>query len=101
MKTIRWILAWTAVMAAFSLSAMAVRAGEPAPDFTGADTHGAAHNLSEYRGKYVVLEWTNHECPYTRKHYQSGNMQKLQREWTARSVIWLTVISSTPGQQGY
>ncbi|HLI29971.1 MAG TPA: thioredoxin family protein [Terriglobia bacterium] len=101
MKTMRWTLAWAAVMTIFSLNAMAVRIGEPAPDFTGADTHGVTHNLSEYRGKYVVLEWTNHECPYTRKHYESGNMQKLQREWTARGVIWLTVISSAPGEQGY
>jgi hypothetical protein len=59
------------------------------------------HHLSEYCGKFVVLEWHNNGCPYTRKHYESGNMQQLQKEWTAKGVIWLTVISSAPGQQGF
>ena len=71
-------------LAAISLSAGAVRVGDPAPDFTGTDTNGQTHKLSEYRGKYVVLEWTNNGCPYTRKHYNSGNMQHLQKEWTAQ-----------------
>jgi hypothetical protein len=57
--------------------------------------------LSQYHGKYVVLEWHNQGCPYTRKHYVSGNMQNLQKEWTAKGVVWFTVISSAPGQQGY
>ena len=82
-------------------TAWAARVGEPAPDFTATDTNGQTHKLSEYAGKYVVLEWHNHGCPYTAKHYDSGNMQRLQREWTARGVIWLTVISSAPGKQGY
>jgi peroxiredoxin len=77
------------------------RVGEPAPDFKTTDSNGQMHQLSEYRGKYVVLEWHNNGCPYTRKHYESGNMQHLQKEWTARGVIWFTVISSAPGQQGY
>lgn len=81
--------------------ARAVQPGEPAPDFTAQDTHGQTHTLAQYKGKYVVLEWHNHECPYTRKHYASGNMQRLQREWTSKGVIWFTVISSAPGQQGY
>jgi peroxiredoxin len=81
--------------------AQAARVGEKAPDFTATDTNGKAHKLSDYAGKYVVLEWTNRGCPYTQKHYNSSNMQKLQREWTARGVIWLTVISSAPGKQGY
>jgi peroxiredoxin len=75
--------------------------GSPAPNFTATDSHGQAHSLAEYRGKYVVLEWHNHDCPYTRKHYVSGNMQSLQKEWTAKGVVWFTVISSAPGQQGY
>jgi peroxiredoxin len=75
--------------------------GEPAPDFTATDTTGKVHKLSEYQGKFVVLEWTNRGCPYTQKHYNSGNMQRLQREWTSRGVVWLTVISSAPGKQGY
>jgi peroxiredoxin len=86
---------------AFTLSAFAVKVGTPAPDFTGTDTHGQAHKLSDFRGKYVVLEWTNNGCPYTQKHYNSGNMQALQKEWTAKGVVWLTVLSSAPGQQGY
>ena len=75
--------------------------GSPAPNFTATDSHGQTHSLSEYRGKYVVLEWHNQGCPYTRKHYVSGNMQSLQKEWTAKGVVWFTVISSAPGQQGY
>ena len=88
-------------IAALSLSAWAVRVGDPAPDFTGTDSNGQTHKLTEYRGKYVVLEWTNNGCPYTRKHYTSGNMQNLQKEWTAKGVVWLTVLSSAPGAQGY
>ena len=75
--------------------------GSPAPEFTKTDSHGANHSLDQYRGKYVVLEWHNQGCPYTRKHYVSGNMQALQKEWTAKGVVWFTVISSAPGQQGY
>jgi peroxiredoxin len=81
--------------------AWAARVGEPAPDFTATDTNGKVHKLSEYQGKFVVLEWTNRGCPYTQKHYNSGNMQRRQREWTSRGVVWLTVISSAPGKQGY
>ncbi len=82
-------------------AAFAARVGEPAPDFTATDSNGQVHHLSDYRGKFVVLEWTNRGCPYTRKHYDSGNMQRLQREWTAKGVIWLTVLSSASGKQGY
>ena len=88
-------------LAAISLSAGAIRVGDAAPDFTGTDSNGQTHKLSEYHGKFVVLEWTNNGCPYTRKHYTSGNMQNLQKEWTAKGVVWLTVLSSSPGAQGY
>ena len=81
--------------------AYAVRVGNAAPDFTGTDSNGKTHKLSDYRGKYVVLEWTNNGCPYTQKHYESGNMQALQKEWTDKGVVWLTVLSSAPGEQGY
>lgn len=81
--------------------AWAARVGDPAPEFTATDTNGKLHKLSDYKGKFVVLEWSNRGCPYTQKHYNSGNMQRLQREWTSRGVIWLTVISSAPGKQGY
>lgn len=81
--------------------AMAARVGDAAPDFTATDSNGKTHHLSEYKGKYVVLEWHNQGCPYTRKHYASGNMQHLQKEWTGKGVVWFTVISSAPGTQGY
>jgi peroxiredoxin len=82
-------------------SAFAVKIGEPAPNFTGVDSNGKQQSLSAYKGKFVVLEWHNQGCPYTRKHYESGNMQRLQKEWTSKGVIWLTVISSAPGTQGF
>ena len=82
-------------------AAAQVRVGAPAPDFTATDSHGHTETLAQYRGKFVVLEWHNQGCPYTRKHYVSGNMQALQREWTAKGVVWFTVISSAQGEQGY
>jgi peroxiredoxin len=82
-------------------AAQTVRVGAPALDFTAIDSRGQTENLAQYHGKYVVLEWHNQGCPYTRKHYVSGNMQTLQKEWTAKGVVWFTVISSAPGQQGY
>jgi peroxiredoxin len=90
-----------AVVIFASADAYAVKVGDPAPGFTGTDSNGKTQTLSEYKGKYVVLEWSNRDCPYTRKHYTSGNMQSLQKEWTAKGVVWLTILSSAPGQQGY
>jgi peroxiredoxin len=84
-----------------SLSAYAARVGQAAPAFAATDSYGHQHSLAEYKGKFVVLEWTNQGCPYTRKHYESGNMQRLQKQWTGKGVIWLTVVSSAPGEQGY
>ncbi len=75
--------------------------GQPAPEFTATDSKGQSLTLSQYRGKTVVLEWTNADCPYTRKHYTSGNMQSIQALAQKNGVIWLTVISSAPGKQGY
>jgi peroxiredoxin len=85
----------------FVATSLAVSVGDQTPDFTGTDSHGQAHKLSDYRGKFVVLEWHNNGCPYTKKHYESGNMQRLQKEWTEKGVVWFTVISSSPGTQGY
>jgi alkyl hydroperoxide reductase subunit AhpC len=79
----------------------AAKIGETAPDFTGTTSNGKTVKLSDYRGKYVVLEWHNNGCPYVGKHYNSGNMQKLQKEWTGKGVVWFTVLSSGPGKQGY
>jgi hypothetical protein len=83
------------------LPAAAITPNAPAPDFKGTDANGTPQSLSQYRGKYVVLEWANQGCPYDGKHYRSGSMEALQREWTAKGVIWLSVISSASGQQGY
>jgi peroxiredoxin len=95
------ILAAAALSIALAFSARAAQIGSQAPDFHGTDSSGKTQSLDEYRGKFVVLEWHNHDCPYTVKHYKSGNMQSLQKQWTAKGVVWFTVISSAPGEQGY
>jgi peroxiredoxin len=77
-----------------------VQVGQNAPDFLLKDTNGKTQQLSSYRGKYVVLEWYQPDCPFVRKHYGSGNMQKLQKEYTAKGVVWLSIDSSAPGQEG-
>ena len=74
--------------------------GSPAPAFTGMDTKGRTVNLADYRGKTVILEWTNHDCPFVVKHYSSGNMQMTQKKAAQDGVVWLSVISSAPGEQG-
>jgi peroxiredoxin len=89
------------VLVNFSLTALAARVGEPAPNFTATDSQGKTHTLAAYHGRFVVLEWHNEGCPYTQKHYDSGNMERLQKEWTQKGIVWLTVISSAPGTQGY
>ena len=75
-------------------AALAVSNGGPAPAFTISDTAGKPVRLADYRGKYVVLEWTNPECPFVRAHYSSGNMQALQKEWGGRQVVWLSINST-------
>jgi hypothetical protein len=95
------LAAAAAAAAATAPAEAAVQTGRPAPDFTATDSKGAAHALAGYRGKTVILEWTNHECPYTVKHYATGNMQALQAAATGSGAIWLTVVSSRPGQQGH
>jgi peroxiredoxin len=79
----------------------AVATGANAPSFAAVDTAGKTRSLAEFAGKTVVLEWTNHDCPFVVKHYASGNMQALQKAAAADNVVWLTVISSAPGKQGY
>src|SRR6266478_6212193 len=74
--------------------------GSAAPDFSLTDAKGKTHSLSQYKGKYVVLEWFNPECPFVKKHYGSGNMQKLQQEFTGKGVVWLSIDSSAPGLEG-
>ena len=74
--------------------------GSTAPDISATDSKGKTQTLSQYKGKYVVLEWFNPECPFVKKHYGSGNMQKLQEEFTGKGVVWLTIDSSAPGLEG-
>jgi peroxiredoxin len=74
--------------------ALAASAGQAAPDFTVTDSNGKAVRLSDYKGKFVVLEWTNPDCPFVQKHYNSANMPTLQKEWAARDVVWLSVNST-------
>jgi hypothetical protein len=74
--------------------------GDTAPDFSLTDLQGEKHSLSDYKGKYVVLEWNNPECPFVQKHYNSGNMPRLQQEERSKGVVWLTINSSAPGNEG-
>jgi peroxiredoxin len=75
--------------------------GQAAPSFAAMDSNGKARSLGEFKGKLVVLEWWNPGCPFVGKHYGSGNMQRLQKEWISKGVVWLTIDSSAPGQQGH
>ena len=84
-----------------ALPVFSATVGEPAPNFSMKDTNGNLQSISQYKGKYVVLEWLNHECPFIKKHYNSKNMQGLQKKHTEKGVIWLSIISSAPGKQGH
>ena len=100
MKT-NLILTAISTLAAGALYAADVPAvGSAAPDFSAPDANGKTQSLSEYKGKYVVLEWFNPECPFVKKHYGSDNMQKLQAEYTGKGVVWLTIDSNAPGTEG-
>ncbi|MBA2431024.1 MAG: thioredoxin family protein [Chthoniobacterales bacterium] len=100
MKTKLLLTALTCVAASFAI-ADEVKVGSEAPAFTLTDTEGKTHNLADYRGKYVVLEWFNEGCPFVKKHYAGGNMQKLQKEYTGKDVVWLSMNSSAEGEQGH
>lgn len=97
-------VAVTTVASLFVLAAevavASVKVGEPAPNFSLAGEDGQNHSLADYKGKTVVLEWTNADCPFVKKHYSSGNMQSLQKTYTGKDVVWLSIISSAPGKQG-
>jgi peroxiredoxin len=82
-------------------AAASAKVGAPAPVFTLASSNGPGVTLADLRGKVVVLEWTNHDCPYVRKHYDTQNIQALQKDVTGQGIVWLTVISSAPGTQGH
>jgi peroxiredoxin len=91
---------WSAGFASPTQAVEGPRVGSRAPDFVGTDTTGKSVALKDMRGRIVVLEWSNNQCPFVGKHYRSGNMQSLQKEATQQGVIWLTVLSSAPGEQG-
>ena len=94
-------LAGTSLIVSRHAAAAAATVGVPAPAFTLVSSAGPSVNLADQRGKVVVLEWTNHDCPYVRKHYETQNMQTLQKEATGQGIVWLSIISSAPGTQGY
>lgn len=100
---------WRRALITFAITTVATTAlyaadippvGGAAPDFSAPDANGKTETLSQYKGKYVVLEWFNPECPFVKKHYGGGNMQNLQKEYTGRGVVWLTVDSNAPGSEG-
>ncbi len=93
------LLACSLILAA-GMAAAAPKVGQPAPAFSAVNSLGKTVKLSDYAGKFVVLEWTNDGCPFVKKHYH-GNMQGLQKDATAKGAVWLSVISSAPGQQGH
>lgn len=101
----KWkMVAAAALAAAWTWSSAAIAAveiGKPAPDFTLVDSNGQSHSLSDFKGKVVVLEWLNHGCPFVVKHYESKNMQNLQKEYTEKGVVWLSIVSSAEGKQGF
>ena len=97
----RLVVLTTTLLTLAAFAAEPLKTGEAAPGFTLKDTNGKEHSLSDFKGKVVVLEWTNYGCPFVKKHYGGGNMQKLQAEYTGKGVVWLSICSSAPGKQGY
>lgn len=95
------LVAGPGLSAGRAIAATEARPGAPAPAFTASDINGRSVSLQDYAGKIIVLEWTNDGCPFCGKHYNSGNMQALQRKYTGEGVVWLTIASSPPGEQGY
>jgi hypothetical protein len=85
----------------FGNASSGIQVGQPAPAFSVKDTNGKTVSLADLKGKTVVLEWSNHECPFVKKHYTGNNMQTLQKKWTGQDVVWLTIVSSPVGEQGY
>lgn len=93
--------ALTLLLAALPLASAGPEIGQPAPDFTLPDTHGETHTLADYQGQWVVLEWLNYGCPYVQKHYRTDNIPSQQAKWIEEGVVWMAIVSSAPGTQGY
>jgi peroxiredoxin len=100
MKTRLLLTALTCLASTSLFAAESPAPGSAAPDFSVTDSKGKTQSVSQYKGKYVVLEWFNPDCPFVKKHYGSGNMQKVQEEFTGKGVVWLSVDSSAPGKEG-
>lgn len=100
MKKLSLMIAMVLFAATAMFASETAKVGGKAPEFTLKDYNGVEHSLTDFAGKYVVLEWINYDCPFVKKHYESKNMQNLQREYTKKGVIWLAVCSSADGQQG-
>lgn len=94
------LVAGLALACTTSIAHAAADIGQPAPAFTAQGADGKPVSLADYKGKTVVLEWTNHDCPFVKKHYDSGNIPSLQKDAAVKGIVWLQVISSAPGQQG-
>ncbi len=100
MKTKLLLIALTTLCTGALFADESPAVGSAAPDFSLPSAHGKTESLSKFKGKYVVLEWFNPGCPFVQKHYKSDNMQNLQKEFTGKGVVWLTIDSSAPGEQG-
>jgi peroxiredoxin len=100
MNTKSILIAASSFIATGLLAADPPAIGSASPEFSLPDAKGKMHSLSQYKGKYVVLEWFNPECPFVKKHYGGGNMQNLQKEFTGKGVVWLTIDSNAPGTEG-
>ncbi len=92
---------WLVAFLPWQTLAGGVENGEKAPDFTLPAVDGSEHSLSDYEGKFVILEWVNYDCPFVRKHYRPGNMQDLQKTYAEKGAVWLSICSSAPGKQGH
>ncbi|MEP6811147.1 MAG: thioredoxin family protein, partial [Chthoniobacterales bacterium] len=100
MKTKLILTLFSAVVATTLFAAESPKVGTAAPAFSLPDAKGKAHTLADSKGKYIVLEWFNPECPFVKKHYGSGNMQKLQEEFAGKGVVWMSIDSSAVGKEG-
>src|SRR6188768_3351990 len=100
MKTKLFLTLLSSIAATTLFAAESPKIGSAAPDFSLSDAKGKTHSLAEAKGKYVVLEWFNPECPFVKKHYGSGNMQKLQEEFAGKGVVWMSIDSSAKGKEG-
>lgn len=100
LKSLTYVMAF-AILALAAPAQAAPEVGQPAPDFEATDINGNPFKLSDHKGEIVVLEWTNHQCPFVVKHYETGNMQKTQAAAHEQGAKWVTIVSSAEGKQGY